>query len=49
MKTNQQENKINKKDRLRKRIVRVFALLLALLLVSGSFYTLIALIAEWMA
>jgi energy-converting hydrogenase Eha subunit F len=49
MKTNQTEHKINNKERNRKRVVRIFALLLALLLVSGTFYTLIAFIAEWMA
>ena len=49
MKTNQHEHKTNKKDVVRKWIVRAFALLLALLMVGGTFYYLIVFIAELMA
>jgi hypothetical protein len=49
MKTNHHEQKINKKENTRKWIVRIFALLLALLLVSGTFYYLFVFIASLLA
>lgn len=49
MKNNHNEPKISKAERRRKWIVRAFALLLALILVGGSFYSLILFIAQTMA
>lgn len=49
MKLNHQEPKISKAEKRRKWIVRIFALFLALVLVGGSFYSIILFIAEMLA
>ena len=49
MKNNHQEPKISQAEKRRKRIVRIFALFLALLLVGGSFYSIILFIAQMLA
>ncbi len=49
MKNNQHEPKISKAERRRKQTVRIFALILALLMVGGAFYTIILFIAQMLA
>jgi hypothetical protein len=46
MKTKQNQPKMSKKERTRKWIARIFALLLALLMVGGTFYYIIIAIAS---
>ena len=49
MKTKQTEPKISKRERTRKWLVRIFAMLLALLMVGGVFYYIIIALAAAMA
>ena len=49
MKTHITEQKISKKENIRKWIVRAFALLLAIFMVGGTFYYIIVSLAELLA
>ena len=46
MKPNQTEHKLSKKENTRKWLARIFAMLLAILMVGGTFYYLLAVLAE---